>query len=214
MPAPKEPTIGPKGETALTTDPTALTTAALDKALSALKELVNVQITGLEKIQTIQQEALNAIETAITKQVLHLEALHAEKFSGVEKQFLERDKRTEQLAIVANTAISAALQAAKEAVGKQQEATNEATQKAELSTTKQIDGLGALINTNNRSIELQINDMKERLTRIEGLGAGADKNTAQSQASGGYIVAIVGSVVGALILAVAVAALIVSFMKH
>lgn len=81
--------------------------------------------------------------------------------------------RTEQSSKDSKVAVDAALQAAKEAVGEQNKSSALAIAKSETATTKQIDQLGILIQNNTKAFDDKISDLKDRLTRIEGMGQGA-----------------------------------------
>ena len=104
--------------------------------------------------------------------------------------------------------MDAALQAAKEAVGEQNKSSALAIAKSETATVKQIDQQGLLIATATKALDDKINDIKERLTRIEGKAEGKTVQTASGHASGNYIVGIVGlivavlSVIGGILIAV------------
>ena len=76
------------------------------------------------------------------------------KFDGIQRQF------------------SDALQAAKEAVGKQQDASDKAISKSELAFTKQIDQMGELIQLSRQASDERINGIKEQLSMIAGTGGG------------------------------------------
>lgn len=97
---------------------------------------------------------------------------HEQKFRGIEVQFQERDVRADRAAIDTKRAVDAALAAQENAVAKQNESFALATSKAELATTKQIDQSQLQIATVVRTVDDKVNDLKERLTRIEGMGAG------------------------------------------
>src|SRR5450631_1402717 len=86
-------------------DPTILTTENLRHEIANLKETLTAQMTASKDLVISE---LNA-EIAVTQ----------ERFLGIATQFLERDKRTDQLSLADKTAVAAALQAAKEAVGAQ-----------------------------------------------------------------------------------------------
>ena len=132
----------------------------------------------------------------VSASVRHLQELHAERFNSIGTQFLERDTRAEQTSRDSKVAVDAALQAAKEAVGEQNKSSALAIAKSEAGTTKQIDQIVVLINTTTKSLSDlltttttslndKIEDMKSRLTTIEG----------RSKASGdvwGYVVGAIG----------------------
>jgi len=92
-----------------------------------------------------------------------------EKFTAIQTQFKERDTRSDQTAKDNKSAIDAAFNAAKEAVSK-----------SEGTTVKQID-----------QFDGKINDVKDRLTRIEGKGAGISLSWAVIIAVAGLVLAYV-----------------------
>lgn len=168
---------------AVHSDMRAMSTAQLTNAVTALEKLFDQRVGAIEKAVEVAHANLVRVPTEVDKAVGHLSALiseklaiHAEKFSSVQTQFQERDIRTEQTARDSKVAVDAALQAAKEAVGKQQEASDRAIAKSEAAVTKQIDQIVVLIQTNNVSTDGKIIDLKERLTlwagKSEGLSAG------------------------------------------
>jgi hypothetical protein len=146
-----------------------------------------------------------------SEQLAQLKQLHQEKFDSIAVQFAERDTRTEQTAAGVKIAVDAALQAAKEAVAEQNRSFALATGKSETATMKQIDALGLAIQTANKGLDDKIADMKDRLTRIEGMDLGAARrssadDTAMALRHGGNQNAItVGvGIIAALSLSVAV----------
>lgn len=156
-------------------DPTVLTTAQLLGAIEAVKELLRAELHGLSMTVDARLEAMRKLDD--------------EKFRGIQTQFSERDTRTEQSSRDSKVAVDAALQAAKEAVGKQQEASDRAIAKQEASTTKQLEAIALLIASNTKAADDKIDDLKDRLTRIEGKGQGASLTW-------GYIVGAIGAAWG------------------
>jgi hypothetical protein len=103
--------------------------------------------------------------------------------------------------------VDAALQAAKEAVEKQNAASSQAAQKSEGAFTKQIDQLAELFRTGTKSLEDKIiisnkvSDDKlaalnERITRIESVAAGLRTAGGDNKDSTMMIIAIIGAGVG------------------
>lgn len=148
-------------------DPTLLTTAALTREISSLRELLETQVqalksehdarfAGMDKAIELIQRAADKVPNEVDLKVGNLQALHDERFRGIATQFIERDSRTEQTARDSKLAIDAALQAAKEAVGK-----------TEASFSKSIDQLGALIGANTKGLEDKIDATKDRITGLE-----------------------------------------------
>lgn len=153
-------------------DPTSLTTDQLRREIMALRELQESRMDGERR-------------------------LNEERFHGIETQFLERDKRTEQTTHDNKVAVDAAFAAAKEAVGEQNKSNAASITKSEAAFTKQIDQTGVLLNAVAKATDEKIEDLKTRLTTIE------------SRKSGG--VEVWGYVFGAVGILIALAAL---FLKR
>lgn len=165
-------------------DPTPMTTAQLKDALASLREILETKIEGqrdlfqtridgMDKAVELLQERGNLQPAIIDAKIGTLRTLHEEKFDSVQKQFQERDTRTEQQAIGTKLAVDAALQAVKEAGAKQQDASDRAIAKSEVATTKQLDGIGTLISANTKAFDDKIVDLKDRVVLSAGKGQGA-----------------------------------------
>jgi hypothetical protein len=171
-------------------DPTLLTTQQLIRENLWLREVLETRLTGIQEANLLRQNNTNARFEAYDKAIkllqdisdkfpgridekIHsLKEVHEEKFASIQVQFRERDVRTEQSSKDSKVAVDAALQAAKEAVGEQNKSSALAIAKSEASTTKQIDQQGLLIQSTAKASDEKIDDIKERLTRIEGGGKG------------------------------------------
>jgi rubrerythrin len=164
-------------------DPTVLTTENLRREIDNLTKLIDARLDGMDKAVIIFQDSLTRVPTDTDKQVGHLRELllselakvsqmHEEKFRSIGVQFTERDVRTEQTSRDSKVAVDAALQAAKEAVGEQNKSSALAIAKSEAATTKQIDQLGVLISNTTAGLNDKIEDIKARLTLIEGKDSG------------------------------------------
>lgn len=138
-------------------DPSALTTQQLNTRILALREILEARLNGADKAVDLLQKRSDASPSIaqVNDAVCGLEKLMNVKFESITLQFKERDTRTDQTSRDSKTAIDAALQAAKEAVGK-----------TELSFTKQFDQIGALIATMTKNFDDKINDMKDRITDL------------------------------------------------
>lgn len=191
-------------------DPSLLTTQAMHRETEAIRELVFREILALEKSISTRLDAaekatsllhddMTRFPTDLDKEIRHLKKLHSERFDSIQTQFKERDTRTEQTARDTKTAIDAALNAAEKAVGKQQEAFALATSKAEATTTKQIDQQGQAIASSTRSLDDKINDLKDRLTRIEGMGVGRDTGIDRRADGSRFTVLVAGVILSTLI---------------
>ena len=157
---------------------------ARDKELDAQRDLLTEQITSIEKVMTAKLDAIHEatdlrvglisnIPAQIAEEIKHHEALQIERLKSIDQRFNERDIRTEQASATSAQALAAALQAAKELVGAQGEASAAAAVKSETSFTKQIDQIGALIQTGNAASDARITELKERIDRGEGTNLGA-----------------------------------------
>ena len=160
-------------------DPTTLTTQALFREINQVHALINSELStvssGLmsrldaaDRERSYLQRQIEAAPTEASRRIDTLRLLHEEKFNSIQVQFVERDTRTEQTSRDSKVAVDAALQAAKEAVGEQNKSSALAIAKSEASTTKQIDQQGLLITSSTQGLDDKIDDIKDRLTRIEG----------------------------------------------
>jgi len=192
-------------------DPTTLTTQALYREINQVHDLINsetyavssglsARIDGADRERLRLQAEIDALPTEVTRRIDTLRVLHEEKFNSIQVQFSERDTRTEQTSKDSKVAVDAALQAAKEAVGEQNKSSALAIAKSEASTTKQIDQQGLLIASSTQGLDDKINDVKERLTRIEGGANGGHQVW-------GYVFGVAGSLVGLI-------ALLFNIMRH
>lgn len=153
-------------------DPTEKTTESLLREISSLREVLESKIEGQRDVLATRIDGMaKAVELLqvitdrqpldVDKKIAHLQKLHEEKFHSIDVQFRERDVRVEQTAKDTKTAVDAALAAQEKSAGKQADSFALSIGKSENATTKQIDAL-----------DEKINDMKERVTRIEGAGKG------------------------------------------
>lgn len=187
-------------------DPSTLTTQLVWREVLHLKELFESRISAVEKSIEVAHEDLVRVPTEVQRAVGTLEALDNEKFVSIEKQFKERDVRVEQTARDTKTAVDAALAAQEKAVGKQNESFSLATAKSETAITKQIDQLGVLLGNATKGLEDKINDVKDRLTRLEGSDYGAESSKLSQRSSTNSIIALIalfiavaGIIIGAVV---------------
>ena len=192
-------------------DPTVLTTQALYREINQVKQLLDANMAGVKETLSARITAidhdLDRLQLAVEQEpaqtgvlVDTLKTLHNEKFGSIQVQFIERDVRTEQTSRDSKVAVDAALQAAKEAVEKQNTSSALAIAKSESATTKQIDTQGILITTATTSLNeridaasatmnSKIDDLKDRMNRIEGGATGGHQ-------AYGYIIGVAGSLIG------------------
>lgn len=196
-------------------DPTAATTASLQRESSALKELLLQRITAVEQGIQIAHENLVRVPTDVDKAISHLrEVVEAkldtvqEKFAGIATQFRERDTRVDQTAALAKQALDAALQAAKELVGTQSASFVASIEKSDASTEKRFDALQLTIAAVTTGVTDKIDDLKDRLTLLEGTDRGKTVAVVEKQASSTSMINVAAMLAG---WAIAAAALISLF---
>jgi len=209
-------------------DPTRLTTAQLNREIANLRELLEMIINGkveflraelggikenfvtrltdIDRAIALREKMVDSWPASFIEKIEALRALHNERFTSIQTQFKERDVRMEQNSRDAKIAVDAALQAAKEAVTEQNRSSSLAISKSDSATTKQIDTMGTMVQSAIAGLNLQIGDVKERITRIEGEGKGMVNETSRVQVESGAhhavnanVIGVVGLVVGSLI---------------
>ena len=184
---------------------------AMDKAIGTLKELHEEKFKSIDRqnkdritaidVRLADISSLSREEFAgILGKIVDYKILGDEKFNGVEKQFKERDTRVEQTAISSKVAVDAALQAAKELVGKQNDSFTQSINKSEAATTKQIDGIVVLINSYTKSADDKIDDLKDRLNKIEGTGLGISQSHINVKDNIGVIIGVGGLIIAIIVL--------------
>lgn len=163
-------------------DPTTLTTDALHREVAAIEELFDAKLKTLTETNT-------------------------EKFRGIETQFALRDTAAEKLAAADQKAIAAALQAQKEDAAARNESNAAAIAKSEAGFTKQIDGIGTLINTMTSSFDDKLTDLKSRLDRGDGRTTGVSDFRTDGRSQVGTVVGIIGAIFALFSLAIAASVL-------
>lgn len=180
-------------------DPTKLTTDQLRQEVKGLRELLEARLDGMDG-------AVKSLRELVFADIDKLSAVSSERFTRIDTQFIERDKRTDQLSLADKTAVAAALQAAKEAVGAQNTSNSIAIAKSESSTVESIKQLQTLFNSAIDGLNDKVNDVKSRLDRGEG-GNSASREVRKDNRDG------IGMIVGAVGVVIAFTALMVHFVK-
>ena len=182
-------------------DPSLLTTQLLREGLEGLEKLITVRLNAMDAATDLRLALLHEMPAEIDQRINHMRDvtqqrfnLDEEKFKGVEKQFMERDVRTEQASTGADQALNAALQAAKELVGAQGEASAAAAVKSETSFTKQIDQIGTIIQTLEKALDARITELKERIDRGEGSQSGSQQTVNSRRADSSVLISIIVAV--------------------
>jgi hypothetical protein len=205
-------------------DPTTLTNELVNRAVGALREVMETRLDGMDRATELLSVHVNHVPEEMQKQIVHvLELMEQrllvtrEQFHSIQTQFAERDTRAEQTFIATNKAIDAALQAQKEAVAAQNANVAQVMTRIDVSATKQIDQLLNLLQATEKAMNSKIDDLKASVALIEGRTVGiasASNNqqksmTAQQGASGNQI-----ALIAVILSAVALLVMIIPAMIH
>jgi hypothetical protein len=181
-------------------DPTTLTTAQLKESITAVREVFDARLSGMDRAIELLASTQSRTPSETERGLLNLKDLHGERFDSFDKQlvdtqrgialqFAERDVRLEQAAVATKIAVDAALQAQKEAANATNVSNTAAIAKSELNTTKLIDGIVALLNSTVKATDEKIGDLKGRLDRGEGNSSGIQYNVNERRSNTNTMVA-------------------------
>lgn len=223
--APGSSTVFSDGRVLPVPDPTSLTTDQLRREIQALRELLEARLVAQgDLIKALSLRTDGRQETVdvtvghlrdllisnlknVEVKIDQLGAVSLERFLRIDTQFVERDKRTDQLSTADKTAVAAALQAAKEAVGAQNTSNSIAIAKSESATQESIKQLGTLLSSASQATNDKIGDLRARLDRGEGGSAGAKVSADSSRDN-------IGLIFGAIALLIALVTLFLAFARR
>jgi len=161
-------------------DPSLLTTQQLQREIEHLEKLLTQRIEAVDRAVVVAHDNLVRVPTDVDKAVGHLKDVIFErfltdgiKFESIQQQIKERDIKVAETARDTKVAVDAALSAQKELASKQTETFQQSIAKSEAATAKQIDQQSVLLGTTNVALIGKIEDVKERLTRLEGQEKGS-----------------------------------------
>lgn len=222
-------------------DPTALTTSlveaakedirrelsanhnALQSSIDSVLALLQGRLEASDKAIVLLQTSQDRIPAHVGEKIGHLQALveqkfatQEERFRGISLQFEERDVRGEQSERTTKVAIDAALQAQKEMGAAQNINIAQSLARIEATGQKQVEQVVTLSQTSTQATNDKIDDVKERLSLIEGRTAGITAastsqltNQQASQGASANILGIIAAVIS--VVAVVVSILLVMF---
>jgi hypothetical protein len=144
------------------------------------KEHINSLHNQHDKIKDLIKDGVDNLRELIFAEITGRDRVDDEIFKRIETQFVERDKRTEQLALASSTAIAAALQAQKEAAGATTDSILAVITKMDASFTKLFDQMANLLTAQQKNTDDKINDLKSRMDKGEGIGQVRDPAQAAS----------------------------------
>jgi hypothetical protein len=190
----------------------------IDRAVQALREVYDANLTARDEAVRILHEDMVRVPTLLDRaeqnitallrgEIDKLEAVTNERFAAVSLRFGELEKRSKDLDEARATALAAALQAAKEAVGEQNRSNTTAISKSELAVGESIKQLQATFDAANRATNEKIDDLKSRLDRGEGGTIGERHMTSERRLDMSAIIAL-------LALAGVFASIILQFVHH
>jgi len=169
--------------------------------------VITTRLDGIDKAVDIIQSDLRKRPQEIEAQVNHLQALHEEKFKAIEGQFVALQAQIRDSKVASDTAVSAALQAQKEAAGESAKSFSLSIDKSERATLEQITQQRIQIQTSTTNLDGKIDDLKERVTRIEGAAVGivsAKNDTTQIHTATSQNIGIIVGIIGAVAIVLAI----------
>jgi hypothetical protein len=180
-----------------------LTTEELRRDVSALREILQARLDGMDRATVVLSDSVNRTPTAIQTAIAHLKELHDERFRSVSTesderfksvalQFKERDERSAQLAETQAEALAAALKAAKELNGAQGDANREANAKTEITFGQQI-----------KAVEDKIEVINRRLDTGQGTQEGSARYRSEQRLNANLVIGVGGLLLTAVIIGVA-----------
>jgi hypothetical protein len=175
--------------------PPYLTTEELRRDVSALREILQARLDGMDRAAVVLSETVNRTPTAIQTAISHLKELHderfrsvtleaGERFKSVALQFKERDERSSQLAKTQDEALKAALQSAEKLNEAQGSANKEANAKTEITFAQQL-----------KAVTDKIEVINGRLDRGEGTASGQQDFRTERRLDLGQVIAVVAVIV-------------------
>lgn len=183
-------------------DPTVLTDAAIAKEAVArqtahedLKKLLESRLLDRQH-QVEWLDRLTEQATAHEREVSNLRFAAAERLATRESELNA-------------LALAAAFAAQKESAQKQDEYTRLSSSKAETATADAIAKLGELFNTQARAQGDKIDDLKDRVGRIESIAVGGIQQRTETRSSNAALYSLIGTVAGLIVLSLALVTFVI-----
>ncbi len=169
----------------------------VDRQVDALKELVFVRLDDMDTAIGLARERADRIPEQRAEALAALREVFAEnlktievRFGSVQTEFILRDERVKQTATDTKVAVDAALQAAEKAVQKQNESFSLSIDKSEKATLEQIAQQRVLLQTATAALNDKIDDLKERMGRMEGMGIGTASEVTNQHSSNSFVLSL------------------------
>jgi hypothetical protein len=155
----------------------------------AIEKAIQLAHEDSVRVPTIVDRAINGVQALFDSKLAVISSEAATKREELSGKLEEVSGKLSVLAIqfqertaASSTAIAAALQAAKEAVGEQNKSSASAIEKAQTQTTEQLAQLRTLASSEISAQTAQITDLKSRLDKSEGPLAISQNTIASMQA--------------------------------
>jgi hypothetical protein len=175
-------------------DPTELTDRAIARLEKQLTLYIDGEIKAIEarldaqdKAQSTREVSVEIIHEEIQRRVTQLQELHEQKFAAIQVQLGERDARVASEKKDAKLAVDAAFAAAKDTAALQEKANREAIDKSERATAETIKTNQESSRAAIASLSKGLDEVKDRVTRIESAKVGGTENRTNFYATIGLI---------------------------
>lgn len=173
---------------------------AWQASVTAVREIFEARLDAMDKATELLSETVNRVPTETQREVGNLRNVVAEQFRSVDKQFAERDIRSEREARDNRTAVDAAFAAQKEAAAEQNKANTTAINKSEAATAETIGKLAELFESRTEGLREQLNDLKLAQRALESGRSGATEGRVERRADraigSNMLAVVVSSIVG------------------
>jgi hypothetical protein len=180
--------------------------ASMEDKLVGLRDLLVMRIEAMDKASEVLAGNVNRVPTLLDREVARLQALFDEKTGNIRTAIRERDDQARQDKVTAAAAVELALASLKELISSQNTSNALAIAKAESATAHDLEALNAIISTTKDGLNSEINNLKQRLDRGEGVSRGQKELRQEDHMTAGTVVGITSGVVGIVALVLALLA--------
>lgn len=156
---------------------------------------------------------LGNLERQLLAEVHHRGELTDDKFDGVLQKFSDLEARTLEQKRDTKDALDAALAAQKEAVKEQTLASEKSIIKSETATSERIKGVEGLLSTTSKASDDKIDDLKDRVQRLESRAQGVGEGAATVRQSNDTTRAVLASAIGVMVFVIVVAGFVIGLVK-
>lgn len=181
-----EPVAANGGHSIGRTDPTTLTTDALQREVAILRDIIDDKVAERHREEnSLKELVLARLDGEIRVMEERINSIHS-LLEMIEKQRVEQKKDTKD-------AVDAALAAAKEAVKEQTTASQTAISKSEGMTDKRLEQLTATFAASISGVLASLSDVKERVADLTSTRRGGKEMLSGIYALGGFIIALLAA---------------------